>query len=270
VGPSRSVQGAKELEAEYPPNGEAVPTRLLTGDEARELEPELSRDIVAALLSSETGIIDSHTFMSSLEEDILESENGELVYSTSVVRVDPYQDASANEDGWVVQVQTSAPGSCSTDTLLARTLINSSGLSAHLILNSLLPLSQRIPMYYARGSYASYRGPGASSVSHLIYPSPFPASPPSQTGATQAHAFQSLGTHLTLDLEGNIKFGPDLQWISPSREGGTERVGTSTSPVTGPVSGRGNHGESASGASFVCSARMYKHALSHVLQHEQR
>jgi len=93
------------------------------------------------------------------------------------------------------------------DALLARTLINASGLSAQLMLNSLVPADDRIPMYYARGSYAAYNGPGVSHVSRLIYPCP-------STDKSE-HAFQALGTHLTLDLNGNVKFGPDLQWISP-------------------------------------------------------
>lgn len=237
--------GADIDTAAYPSEGDAVPTRLLSGGEARTLEPDLSKDIVAALLSTETGIIDSHAFMSALEEDISATENGELVYSTSVVRVDPYDShhatkLTATDDGWVVQVQTSTPkNALPTNSVLARTLINASGLSSNLILNSLLPVSQRIPMYYARGSYVSYKGPGTTHVSRLIYPSPLPSSSPVR--ASHAHAFQSLGTHLTLDLNGNIRFGPDLQWISPR---GGPRTGDRTSSmktdlIATSISGRG-------------------------------
>ena len=62
-------------------------------------------------------------------------------------------------------------------------------------------------MYFARGSYASYSGPGVKNVSHLIYPSPAVGS--------DKYGFQSLGTHLTLDLQGKIRFGPDLDWLAP-------------------------------------------------------
>ena len=191
--------------------GEPVlPITLISGDHARELEPDLSKDITTALWSPETGIVDSHALMESLEKDILESEGGELVYSTRVVRVDPYKGAEGfpttpSHDGWVVQTMTD--GALERDAFLAKTLINASGLSANLVLNSLLPESSRIPMYFGRGSYASYSGPGISSVSHLIYPCP-------ETGHNK-HAFQSLGTHLTLDLQGRVRFGPDLEWISP-------------------------------------------------------
>ncbi|KAI0352884.1 NAD dehydrogenase [Trametes cingulata] len=186
------------------PRSPVLPTKLISGDEARELEPDLHKDIVAALWSPETGIVDSHTLMESLERDIMETESSELVYSTKVVRVDPSHD----EPGWIVQMVTGDAGE--GDALLARTVINCAGLSAPLILNAILPESKRIPMFFARGSYASYRGPGVSHVSHLIYPCP--------AVGKDSHAFHSLGTHLTLDLQGKIRFGPDLDWLNPPED----------------------------------------------------
>ncbi|KAG0699876.1 pyridine nucleotide disulfide oxidoreductase-like protein [Suillus ampliporus] len=188
---------------------QVLPVSLISGVQARELEPDLSPDITAALWSPETGIVDSHSFMESLEKDISESEGGELVFSTQVVRVDPYKSEESSghnsEEGWVVQTVTE--NAEQGDALLARTLINASGLSANLIPNSLLPEASRIPMFFGRGSYAAYSGPGISQISRLIYPCP-------ETGPNK-HAFQSLGTHLTLDLQGKVRFGPDLEWISP-------------------------------------------------------
>ncbi|KZW03839.1 FAD dependent oxidoreductase [Exidia glandulosa HHB12029] len=178
-------------------------TELISGDEAREMQPDLAPDIAAALHSLDTGIVDSHTLMQSLEAQITDSEAGDLAYQTRVVRVDPQ-----GEDGWVVQVD-------SGDSILARNLINSSGLSANLVLNALLPAQERIPMYFARGSYASYHGPGVAGVSKLLYPVP-------KARKDAQHAFHSLGTHLTLDLEGNIRFGPDLEWIEPPASDGAE------------------------------------------------
>ncbi|KIK65630.1 hypothetical protein GYMLUDRAFT_240136 [Collybiopsis luxurians FD-317 M1] len=194
----------------------ALPTKLISGDEARIMEPNLSKDIAAALWSPETGIVDSHSLMESLEKDILESEAGDLAYATSVVRVDPYRSenskpAPGEERGWVVQTVTGDDsGDAESDAILARTVFNASGLSGPFILNSMLPSEKRIPMYYARGSYASYKGPGISGISHLIYPCP--------DVGPNAHAFASLGTHLTLDMNGKIKFGPDIEWISPESE----------------------------------------------------
>jgi len=200
----------------HPPFTPAVPTELISGEHARQIEPDLSPDIVAALLSPETGIIDSHTFMESLERDIMESDNGELAYSTSVIRVDPFSAAKTPGfsaeyygDGWVVQTVTGLESSPNaSDALLARTVINSSGLNGALVLNSLLPQKDRIPMYYARGSYAAYNGPGVANIRRLIYPC-------AETGSKDVHSFQSLGTHLTLDLNGNVRFGPNIEWISP-------------------------------------------------------
>ncbi|KAG5645755.1 hypothetical protein DXG03_005292 [Asterophora parasitica] len=189
-----------------------LPTTLLSGQAARELEPDLAQDIVAALWCPETGILDSHSFMESLEKDIIDSEGGDLVYSTRVVRIDPYarpNEASgapvADEDGWVVQTVTGDAEE--GDAILARTVINASGLSSALVLNSILSEKERLPLYYARGSYASYHGAGIRSVSHLIYPCP-------ELGGNE-HAFHSLGTHLTLDLQGKVKFGPDIEWVEP-------------------------------------------------------
>lgn len=183
-----------------------LPTKLISGDEARELDPDLHKLIAAALWSPETGIVDSHTYMESLEKDIMEADNSELVYSTRVVRIDP----SNEEPGWVVQLVTGDAEGRSGDALLARTVINCAGLTAPLILNAILPEDKRIPMYFARGSYASYRGPGIKHVSHLIYPCP--------AVGKDSHAFDSLGTHLTLDLQGKVRFGPDLDWLIPPGE----------------------------------------------------
>ncbi|KAJ7781597.1 FAD dependent oxidoreductase [Mycena metata] len=197
------------------PDRPALRTQLLSGAEARQMEPNLSNEIAGALWCPETGIVDSHALMESLEKDIIDSEGGDLVYSTRVVRVDPYTqtspalpDINAARRGWVVQMVTGDAGE--GDAIFTRTLINSTGLSAPLLLNSLLPESKRLPLFYARGSYAKYKGPGVSGVSHLIYPCP-------ETKG-KAHGFQSLGTHLTLDFQGNVRFGPDLQWISPGDE----------------------------------------------------
>lgn len=75
------------------------------------------------------------------------------------------------------------------------------GHSAHHLLNHLYPPSERTPMYYAAGNYFSYRGAGVSNVKRLLYPSP------------DSTAFAGLGTHLTLNLAGEVRFGPDIEWL---------------------------------------------------------
>ncbi|KAI0069227.1 NAD dehydrogenase [Artomyces pyxidatus] len=193
----------------WDPDDPVLPTELIDGDQARDLEPDLSKKIVKALWSPTTGIVDSHQLMESMEKDIMGSDSGELAYSTAVVRVDPHApDSALAEDGWVVQSVTG--GGTDGDAVLARVLINASGLAGPLVLNSLLPEAQRIPMYFARGSYAAYGGRGVRWVSRLIYPCP-----PAATSG-DAHAFHSLGTHLTLDMQGKVRFGPNLEWIYPA------------------------------------------------------
>ncbi|KAN0064192.1 hypothetical protein ACQY0O_003359 [Thecaphora frezii] len=202
-------------------------TRLLSRDEAHQLEPDLADSIECALLSESTGIVSSHALMASLESELLDAHNAEIVYDTRVVRIDP-SSASASaaaasvngskrgtdgsRQGWVVQAVTSdTDGSANSDALLAKVVINSSGLNGPMALNSLAASMKSqeplIPMWHAKGNYASYKGSGASHVQHLIYPVP--------DVRAGNHAHTSLGTHLTLDLDGNIRFGPDTEWISP-------------------------------------------------------
>ncbi len=202
----------------------APPTRLISGSEARELEPHLSDNIGWALLSERTGIVSSHELMASLERELLDAENAEVVYDTKVVRVDPSEVRAAStsskrgdhgsNDGWIVQTVTSETSGTSSeaDALLAKVVINTSGLNAPMVLNSLLAElgsdEAPIPMWHSKGNYASYKGRGADGIRHLIYPVP-------DTRNKGTHAHTSLGTHLTLDLDGNVRFGPDTEWISP-------------------------------------------------------
>jgi L-2-hydroxyglutarate oxidase LhgO len=94
-------------------------------------------------------------------------------------------------------VRDRATGEVSTVT--AETIVNSAGLGAVAVHNMIVPPARRREMFYAKGNYFSY---GASSprVGTLVYPAPEPG-----------HG--GLGTHLTLDLGGRIKFGPDVEWV---------------------------------------------------------
>lgn len=193
-------------------NPPVAPTRLISGSVARALEPDLSPDIEIAVESPETGILDSHSFFESLEKSIGDSQGAAtLAYGTRVVRVDPYvpesgESCDGSTEGWVVQAVT---GNGQPDAILARTLINASGLSATLVLNALLPPEKRLAAFFSRGSYASYRGPGVSRVKRLIYPVP---------EQSTSHGHASLGTHLTLDMQGNVRFGPDVEWLQPPED----------------------------------------------------
>ena len=182
-----------------------LPTEVLSGDAARGLVPELAKEITSSLWSPSTGIVDSATLLSSLEKDIGDA-GATIAYGTRAVRIDA---ATETTQGWIVQTTTnSEEGSDSyTDATLARVLINAAGLGAASVLNEVLPPSRHIPLYYARGAYAAYRGPEVRGIKHLVYPA-------DDASAAKGASFHSLGTHLTLDMEGNVRFGPDIDWLS--------------------------------------------------------
>jgi L-2-hydroxyglutarate oxidase LhgO len=191
-----------------------LPTEILSGDDARERVPELAREITSALWSPSTGIVDSAALLNSLEKDVREA-GGTIAYATRAVRIDT--DAAAAErssgsggPGWVVQTVTGTKdndGNADADAVLARVLINAAGLGATSVLNEILPPSRRVPIYFARGAYATYRGPGVRDIPHLVYPA-------DEASAAKGASFHSLGTHLTLDMAGNVRFGPDIDWLS--------------------------------------------------------
>lgn len=155
---------------------------LLNAEQAQTLEPALS--CVAALHSPSTGIVDSHGLMLSLQGDF-EHAGGIVVLNS------PVAGAACGEDGIVLRM---ADGS----ELLAQTVINAAGLTAPWLAKSFQGLaSQHVPQaYFAKGNYFTLSG--QSPFSRLIYPVPEAA---------------GLGVHLTLDLGGQAKFGPDVQWV---------------------------------------------------------
>jgi L-2-hydroxyglutarate oxidase LhgO len=174
----------KALEATALANG--VPVVWLAGSEACALEPSLS--CTAALLSPTTGIVDSHGFMVALQGD-LENAGGMVVLESRVLSAD-----LTHREGAVVSVRS---GDTITE-LQANTVVNASSLHATHLARKFRGLpAQHIPQeHYAKGSYYSLAG--KSPFRHLIYPAP--------DGAW-------LGVHLTLDLGGQAKFGPDLEWL---------------------------------------------------------
>jgi L-2-hydroxyglutarate oxidase LhgO len=178
-------------------NGVGGLTRLSAG-EAQALEPALR--CIEALLSPATGIIDSHALMLSLLGDA-ENNGGALSLSTRVVsgRVEP---------GRIV-LQTLDAVSGESFEIAARHVVNAAGLGAVTLARSISGLDAAfVPaLYYAKGNYFSVTG--RAPFSRLIYPVPEPG---------------GLGVHLTLDLNGAARFGPDLEWtdqpdyrVDPSR-----------------------------------------------------
>ena len=158
--------------------------RALSGAEARALEPALNCD--AALLSPSTGIIDSHAFMLAMLGDA-ESAGAAFAFHAPLLR------AKVTPRGFELDVGGDAPM-----TIESRLLINAAGLAATTVARAIegMPIARIPPSYLAKGNYFScgVRAP----FSHLIYPVPEPG---------------GLGVHLTLDLAGQARFGPDVEWV---------------------------------------------------------
>ncbi|PLC02496.1 FAD-dependent oxidoreductase [Variovorax sp. RO1] len=157
--------------------------RLLGAAEARELEPEVA--CVGALHSPSTGIVDSHALMLSYLGDA-ERAGASLALQSRVLAVRP------TADGLVVEV-----GGAEATSVLCNTVVNAAGLGAQEIAARVegMPTDKVPPLYYAIGHYFSLAR--KSPFRHLVYP----------TGREGA-----LRAHVTLDLGGQCKFGPDLSW----------------------------------------------------------
>jgi len=158
---------------------------LLSADEAKRMEPELA--CVAAFHSPSTGIIDTHGLMLSL---LGEAE----ARGAALARHAPVERGWLEDDGRV----TLQVGGDDPMQVTARSLVNAAGLGAQGIAGTLqgYPADRVPPLHYAKGNYFSLSGP--SPFSRLIYPMPEAA---------------GLGVHLTLDLGGQARFGPDVEWI---------------------------------------------------------
>ncbi|WP_439815514.1 NAD(P)/FAD-dependent oxidoreductase [Zavarzinia sp. CC-PAN008] len=157
---------------------------LIDGAAARALEPALAAR--AAVVSPTSGIVDSHGLMLSL---LGEAEAAGAALATRA----PVERVVATDRGFDVQV-----GGAEPMRLGCRVLVNAAGLGAPDLAARIegLPARHVPTQYLSRGCYFSLRG--RAPFRHLIYPVPRSA---------------SLGTHLTLDLGGQARFGPDQEWI---------------------------------------------------------
>ena len=155
---------------------------LLTREQACAMEPALH--CVAAVHSPSTGIIDSHALMLALQGD-LENAGGMVAFNSPLARA-----------------RVTPPGieldAVDGTQLIARTVVNAAGLYAPLLARQFAGLApQHVPpAYFCKGNYFTLSG--RSPFSRLIYPVPEAA---------------GLGVHLTIDLGGQAKFGPDVQWV---------------------------------------------------------
>jgi L-2-hydroxyglutarate oxidase LhgO len=159
----------------------------IDGAHARELEPALSGACVAALHSPDSGIVDSHALMTSLLGEA-EAAGAMLALKS------PFEGAQPDgSGGWVVR-----SGGDESFELGCHWLVNAAGLGTHRVAAAIagLPVSAYPAQRVAKGHYFSLAG--RAPFSRLIYPTPVDG---------------GLGVHLTLDLGGQARFGPDVEWL---------------------------------------------------------
>jgi len=158
--------------------------RVLSAVEAQALEPNLS--CTGALLSPSTGIIDTHALMLSY---LGEAEDRGAILALNA----PVESIERTSEGLSVITGGDTPMQ-----LDCRLVVNAAGLSATDIARRIdaMPGDKVPTTYYAKGNYYSLTG--RSPFTRLIYPVPVPG---------------GLGVHITLDLAGQARFGPDVEWI---------------------------------------------------------
>ncbi|MCV2348700.1 NAD(P)/FAD-dependent oxidoreductase [Paucibacter sp. Y2R2-4] len=178
------LPGLQALAAKAQGNG-VHDLQWLSATEAQALEPALRCE--AALLSPSTGIVDSHGLMLSLQGE-LEAAGGALALCSKVLHMQPEAGA------WRLTVESDGVEM----ELLAQRVINAAGLWAPQLTQQTegLGSAHQPQAHFSKGSYFSLAG--RSPFEHLIYPLPQDA---------------WLGVHLTLDLAGQARFGPDAEWL---------------------------------------------------------
>jgi L-2-hydroxyglutarate oxidase LhgO len=190
----------------YKAQNNGVPhIKMISGEEARALEPNLQCS--SAILSSTTGIVDSHGYMLSLLGGF-EDAGGMIAYQSPLISAKPIGVNASG--GYELEI-----GGVDAMRIQTKLLINCAGMSAPAVAQKIEGLAKdQIPKaYFAKGNYFSLSG--KSPFSHLIYPIPEPG---------------GLGVHLTLDMGGQAKFGPDVQWLDIDLE---ERIDYTVDPKRG-------------------------------------
>ena len=173
--------GLKALARRGAANG-VLGLKLLSGEETRALEPALA--CVGALLAPSTGILDSHGYMLALQGDF-ETAGGMIAFQA------PFVAARRLGDGFEAEIGGAAPA-----WLRVAALVNCAGLSASQVARAIEGSGDVPETFYAKGNYFALSG--RAPFRRLIYPAP------------QTHG---LGVHLTFDLGGQARFGPDVEWV---------------------------------------------------------
>lgn len=158
---------------------------LLDSQEVKDLEPVIT--CARGLFSPSTGIIDSHRFLQALRRDVIREKGCIQILS-------PVIEGEVQNNGVALAI-----GGNDNAIVICNTVVNCAGLYAQDIAGKIAGLpKETIPeSYFAKGHYFILRKD--SPFSHLVYPLP---------------TLGGLGIHVTLDMEGNARFGPDVTWIN--------------------------------------------------------
>ena len=177
------IPALERLQANAASSGVAL--RWLDAAQVRAMEPEVRA--VAGLFSAQTGIVDSHALMQSFEA-ALQSAGGSLICRSQVQRIVPCGAGLAVE------------GMSGSDPfrLTARQVVNAAGLFAQQLQQSVTGVRQVPPVHWCQGRYFAYAG--SSPFRHLVYPMP-------EVNTA------GLGVHATLDMGGQLRFGPDVRYV---------------------------------------------------------
>ena len=163
----------------------AAPLQLLEGSQVAALEPRVRA--VAGLLSPSTGIVDSHGLIKALEA-ITRNGGGQVLYRCKVIGLDP--------QGGRFQLALQNPAG--EEQLQARLVVNAAGLDADRV--AAMAGVQEHRHHWCKGVYFAVTGKRARLVSRLVYPVP-------------CSDLEGLGIHVTLDLSGNMRLGPDAAYL---------------------------------------------------------
>ena len=171
-------------------------------DTAQVMALEPSLEVAGALLSPSTGVVDSHALMLAYIGDI-EAHGGQIVTHTQV------KSGRVEADGAI----TLLTGGKEPLALTSRHVVNTAGLWAQDVARRIEGLMPPPPLALVKGNYFGLRS--KAPFSRLIYPAPVDG---------------GLGVHLTLDMAGRAKFGPDTEWLDHAEPG---RIDYTVDPTRG-------------------------------------
>lgn len=171
-----------------------IPLEFVPLDKAKEIEPAVKAN-TAILNSTSTGIVDVHSIVEYSEAEF-QKYGGDTALLTRVTAIEKTPAGT-----YKVTMKSRASENDKEEeelVLEADCVVNAAGLAAPTVSNMLLPSDRHFTPYYGKGNYFLYTS-STPKINRLVYPCP--------------SDYGSLGTHLTIDLGGQIKFGPDFEWV---------------------------------------------------------